>query len=143
MRIDLATFLPYQLTTIATRVSNDFAEIYQAKYGLNIPQWRVLANLAQYGQSNARDLCAQANMDKSTVSRAVNALINKALIYSKPNEHDKRAVLLMLSEDGQRLYAQIAPDALAWESQLLSALSHEEYVMLTNIFNKLKKKLQS
>ena len=85
MKLNLETFLPYQLTNIATRVSNDFAQVYQDKYDLNIPQWRVLSNLAQYGQSNAKDLCIQASMDKSTVSRAVKALVNKDLVCSKLN----------------------------------------------------------
>ncbi|MBH0056807.1 winged helix-turn-helix transcriptional regulator [Pseudoalteromonas sp. SWXJZ94C] len=142
MKIDLATFLPYQLTNIATLVSNDFAEVYQAQYGLNIPQWRILANLAQYGQSNARDLCRQANMDKSTVSRAVKALIDKEFVCSQLNEQDKRAALLTLSNNGWTLYEQIAPDALNWEKQLLSALNDEEYAVLNNIFDKLKSKLQ-
>ena len=142
MKIDLATFLPYQLTNIATLVSNDFAEVYQAQYGLNIPQWRILANLAQYGQSNARDLCRQANMDKSTVSRAVKALIDKEFVCSQLNEQDKRAALLTLSNNGWTLYEQIAPDALNWEKQLLSALNDEEYAVLINIFDKLKSKLQ-
>jgi len=137
MKIDLATFLPYQLTNVATRVSNDFAEVYQTKYGLNIPQWRILANLAQYGQSNAKDLCTQANMDKSTVSRAVKVLIDKGLVKSELNAQDKRAALLVLSKVGQSLYEQIAPDALNWEKQLLSTLTNEEYEVLVGIFEKL------
>jgi DNA-binding MarR family transcriptional regulator len=143
MKIDLATFLPYQLTNIATRVSNDFAEVYQTKYGLNIPQWRILANLAQYGQSNAKDLCTQANMDKSTVSRAVKVLIDKGLMRSELNEQDKRAALLVLSKAGQSLYEQIAPDALNWEKQLLNALTNEEYEVLVSIFEKLNNKLKA
>ncbi|GAB0109054.1 MarR family winged helix-turn-helix transcriptional regulator [Pseudoalteromonas distincta] len=143
MKIDLATFLPYQLTNIATRVSNDFAEVYQTKYGLNIPQWRILANLAQYGQSNAKDLCTQANMDKSTVSRAVKVLIDKGLVKSELNAQDKRAALLVLSKAGQNLYEQIAPDALNWEKQLLSTLSNEEYEVLVSIFEKLNNKLKA
>ncbi|CAM2878083.1 MarR family winged helix-turn-helix transcriptional regulator [Pseudoalteromonas distincta] len=143
MKIDLATFLPYQLTNIATRVSNDFAEVYQTKYGLNIPQWRILANLAQYGQSNARDLCRQANMDKSTVSRAVKVLIDKGLVISELNEQDKRAALLVLNQAGQNLYEQIAPDALNWEKQLLSTLTNEEYEVLVSIFEKLNNKLKA
>jgi len=143
MKIDLATFLPYQLTNIATRVSNDFAEVYQTKYGLNIPQWRILANLAQYGQSNAKELCTQANMDKSTVSRAVKALIDKGLVISELNEQDKRAALLVLSKTGQSLYEQIAPDALSWEKQLLSTLTNEEYEVLVSIFEKLNNKLKA
>ena len=143
MKIDLATFLPYQLTNIATRVSNDFAEVYQTKYGLNIPQWRILANLAQYGQSNAKDLCTQANMDKSTVSRAVKVLIDKGLVRSELNKQDKRAALLVLSKAGQSLYENIAPDALNWEKQLLSTLTNEEYEVLVSIFEKLNNKLKA
>ncbi|MEI8670139.1 MarR family transcriptional regulator [Pseudoalteromonas sp. B131b] len=143
MKIDLATFLPYQLTNIATRVSNDFAEVYQTKYGLNIPQWRILANLAQYGQSNAKDLCTQANMDKSTVSRAVKVLIDKGLVKSELNAQDKRAALLVLSKAGQSLYEQIAPDALNWEKQLLSTLTNKEYEVLVSIFEKLNNKLKA
>ncbi len=143
MKIDLATFLPYQLTNVATRVSNDFAEVYQTKYGLNIPQWRILANLAQYGQSNAKDLCTQANMDKSTVSRAVKVLIDKGLVKSELNAQDKRAALLVLSKVGQSLYEQIAPDALNWEKQLLSTLTNEEYEVLVSIFEKLNNKLKA
>ncbi|GAA78304.1 MarR family winged helix-turn-helix transcriptional regulator [Pseudoalteromonas sp. BSi20495] len=143
MKIDLATFLPYQLTNIATRVSNDFAEVYQTKYGLNIPQWRILANLAQYGQSNAKDLCTQANMDKSTVSRAVKVLIDKGLVKSELNAQDKRAALLVLSKAGQSLYENIAPDALNWEKQLLSTLTNEEYGVLVSIFEKLNNKLKA
>jgi len=143
MKIDLATFLPYQLTNVATRVSNDFAEVYQTKYGLNIPQWRILANLAQYGQSNAKDLCTQANMDKSTVSRAVKVLIDKGLVKSELNAQDKRAALLVLSEVGQSLYEQIAPDALNWEKKLLSTLTNEEYEVLVSIFEKLNNKLKA
>jgi len=143
MKIDLATFLPYQLTNVATLVSNDFAKVYQTKYGLNIPQWRILANLAQYGQSNAKDLCTQANMDKSTVSRAVKVLIDRGLVRSELNKQDKRAALLVLSKEGQSLYEQIAPDALNWEKQLLSTLTNEEYEVLVSIFEKLNNKLKA
>ncbi|MBB1304868.1 MarR family winged helix-turn-helix transcriptional regulator [Pseudoalteromonas sp. SR43-5] len=143
MKIDLATFLPYQLTNVATRVSNDFAKVYQTKYGLNIPQWRILANLAQYGQSNAKDLCTQANMDKSTVSRAVKVLIDRGLVRSELNAQDKRAALLVLSKAGQSLYEQIAPDALNWEKELLSTLTKEECEVLVSIFEKLNNKLKA
>jgi len=142
MKINLDTFLPYQLTNIATLVSNDFAKVYKREFGLNIPQWRILANLAQYGQSTAKQLCTQADMDKSTVSRAVKALIEKQLISSKTNQQDKRVALLMLNEQGKQLYADIATQALEWEQQLLSELSCDEYLTLMRCFDKLTIKLQ-
>ncbi len=142
MKINLDTFLPYQLTNIATLVSNDFAKVYKREFGLNIPQWRILANLAQYGQSTAKQLCTQADMDKSTVSRAVKALITKGFICSKVNEQDKRAAFLMLSDEGEALYKKITPEALAWEAQLLNTLSEDERLQMMSIFEKLKHQLQ-
>lgn len=142
MKINLDTFLPYQLTNIATLVSNDFAKVYKREFGLNIPQWRILANLAQYGQSTAKQLCTQADMDKSTVSRAVKALITKGFICSKVNEQDKRAAFLMLSDEGEVLYKKITPEALAWEAQLLNTLSDDERLQMMSIFEKLKHQLQ-
>lgn len=142
MKIDLATFLPYQLTNIATLVSNDLAEVYQREFGLTIPQWRILANLAQYGTSTATALCEQANMDKSTVSRAIKALIEKQLISSKPNPHDKRAALLLLSAAGLEMYSDVATQAAAWEQQLLSEFTESEYQQLMAAIEKLKSTLQ-
>ena len=143
MKIDLTIFLPYQLTHLATQVSNDFSGIYKKEFDLTIPQWRIMANLAQLGQSTSKQLCTQADMDKSTVSRAVKALIDEGLIYSELNKHDKRAAFLMLSDKGMALYEKITPQALQWEQALLSCLSNDEQHQLIAIFDKLKNKLQA
>ena len=143
MKIDLTRFLPYQLTHLATLVSNDFASVYKKEFDLTIPQWRIIANLAQSGQSTAKQLCTQADMDKSTVSRAVKTLIDEGLIYSELNKHDKRAAFLMLSDKGEALYEKITPQALQWEQVLLSCLSNDEQHQLIAIFDKLKNKLQA
>ena len=143
MKIDLTTFLPYQLTHLATQVSNDFSIIYKKEFDLTIPQWRIMANLAQSGQSTAKQLCTQADMDKSTVSRAVKTLIDEGLIYSELNKHDKRAAFLMLTDKGMALYEKITPQALRWERELLSCLSDAEQQQLIAIFEKLKNKLQA
>ena len=143
MKIDLTIFLPYQLTHLATQVSNDFSGVYKKEFDLTIPQWRIMANLAQLGQSTSKQLCTQADMDKSTVSRAVKALIDEGLIYSELNKHDKRAAFLMLSDKGMALYEKITPQALQWEQALLSCLSDDEQRQLIAIFDKLKNKLQA
>ena len=102
-----------------------------------------MANLAQSGQSTAKQLCIQADMDKSTVSRAVKTLIDEGLIYSELNKYDKRAAFLMLTDKGMALYEKITPQALQWEQALLSCLSDDEQRQLIAIFDKLKNKLQA
>ena len=97
MEIDLEQFLPYQLNQMANLISDDFARVYQQKYNLTIPQWRVLANLVQYGKSNAKDLCTQANMDKSTVSRVIKSLLQRGYVEAQLNQQDKRVTQVMLN----------------------------------------------
>ena len=97
--LDLQKFLPYSLTNIAVQMSEQFSELYQ-QFDLTVPQWRVIANLAQYGQCSAKALCDMAQMDKSTVSRAVKSLLARELLTAKPDPIDKRANLLMLSKKG-------------------------------------------
>ena len=52
----LERFLPYRLNVLATLVSNALARVYAERFGLTIPQWRVLATLGQFGVRTARDV---------------------------------------------------------------------------------------
>ena len=140
MEIDLEQFLPYQLNQMANLISDDFARVYQQKYNLTIPQWRVLANLAQYGKSNAKDLCTQANMDKSTVSRAIKSLLQRGYVEAQLNQQDRR-VTQVLNEQGNALYKLIARDAQNWERQLAEKFSKQQQVQLLNLLKELKEAL--
>lgn len=141
MALDLDTFLPYRLANLANKMSEEFADVYQQQSDLTIAQWRILFNLAQFGQSHAKALCEQAAMDKSTVSRAVKALIIEQYVQSTANPEDKRTSLLMLTAKGKALYEQLVPEALLWEKELLAVLDDEEYQALVQSLNKISAKL--
>src|SRR5829696_1349936 len=96
--IELERFLPYRLNALAARISNALAEIYQQRFDLSIPGWRVIATLGQYGVRTARDIAAHGVMHKSTVSRAVVALVARGLVARKANPDDMREELLTLTE---------------------------------------------
>lgn len=123
--LDLQQFLPYSLTNIAMQMSEQFSELYQQQFNLTVPQWRVIANLAQYGECSAKALCDMAQMDKSTVSRAVKSLLSRELIVAKANPTDKRASLLSLSAGGIALHEQIVPLANEWQARLVSGLDSQ------------------
>lgn len=140
MMLKLNDFLPYRLVKLANKVSDEFAKVYAKEAGLSVAQWRVLAHLAENPESTAKQLCDLAAMDKSTVSRAVKQLIDNGIIYTKVSESDKRAMLLILSEDGDHLYQRLVPLALEWEKQFLETLSkghqQELLTMLKDLENR-------
>ena len=143
--LDLAAFVPYQLSIASNAVSDRIARQYQVRFGLKIPEWRLMAVLGQSAAEGTltaltqRDLVAATIMDKVTVSRATAAQVERGLIGRAPSESDGRSHLLTLTEAGRSLYAEIAPVALAMESEILKGLSTKERALLSNLLARLRK----
>ncbi len=135
--IQLNKFLPYRLAKCANHISEAFSVVYTKEFGLTIPQWRILVNLAEYGTVNAKYLGQLAAMDKSTVSRAVLSLQDAGYVIKQADEKDKRAYNLFLSPAGSNLYLKIVPKALAWEENILKGLNENEKSQLFNLLDKL------
>ncbi|AXS40812.1 MarR family winged helix-turn-helix transcriptional regulator [Breoghania sp. L-A4] len=136
---DLAHFLPYRLSVLAARVSADFAAVYARRFDLSVPEWRVLAHLAQGGDVSVREIHARVDMDKSKVSRAAQRLELRGLVSKAAHPRDKRLVSLSLTDAGQALMAEIAPLALGFEAALLEKLPPAERAALVHAIDILVK----
>ncbi len=125
-RLQLDRFLPYRLSITSNLVSDRIASAYEALFGLTIPEWRLVAVIAEAGEITQQAIGEQTRMDKVTVSRAAIALVGRGLLARAPNAADKRSHLLSLSAEGQALYAAVAPKALELEARIFSRFSVEE-----------------
>jgi DNA-binding MarR family transcriptional regulator len=117
--LKLERFLPYRLAVAGTLGGRALARIYGEHFGIDIPQWRVMAMLGQCGTLTARDVGALAHMHKTKVSRAVAQLVEQGLVAKTPNRDDRREAFLALSAPGRRIYDHIAIMALDFERRLL------------------------
>jgi DNA-binding MarR family transcriptional regulator len=122
----LEDFVPFRLNRLADAVSLNLSDIYRDRFGLEIPEWRVLVTVGQAVDCTAQYIAASTRMHKTRVSRAVAALEERKLIERASNEADGRELRLRLAHAGQRMYADLVPLALARESGLLSCLSPTE-----------------
>lgn len=135
--LELERFLPYVMNHLADRISTGLSQIYAREYGLSIPEWRIVANLAQSRVLNARQIVDRTGMEKSRISRAVRRLTDRGLVSGRRKLADNRAVDLALTDDGETLYRQLVPRALDWERDLLDCLSAAEYRDLMHLLSKL------
>ena len=119
---DLDAFLPYQLAVLAGRVSRGFAETYREKFGISIPEWRVVAHLAHAGSVSVREIHERVDMDKSKVSRAATRLEDAGFVTKSVNRNDRRLIELQLTDKGRAMIAEMTPIALDYEAKVLSAL---------------------
>ena len=124
LRLD--DFLPYRLSIVSNRVSDAIAGTYQSLFGLRIPEWRLVAVLAESEGMTQQALGLRTRMDKVTVSRAAIALVDRGLAARTPNDRDQRSHILALTGAGRTLYAEVAPKALEMEARIFAGFDPDE-----------------
>src|SRR5258705_2886530 len=126
-RLDLLRFVPFRLNRLAAEVSAALSSEYQERYGLDIPEWRVLATLGFRNDAcSAQYIAHCTRTHKSTISRAVTALMRRQLVERVENQDDRREYQLRMTRKGKALYQELIPRLLRREPEILSCLSAHE-----------------
>src|SRR6185437_5174355 len=126
-KLDLFRFVPFRLNRLAAEVSAALAGEYRERYGLDIPEWRVLATLGFRNEAcSAQYIAHCTRTHKSTISRAVTTLLQRQLIERVENEDDRREYRLRMTRKGSALYQELIPRLLHKEADILSCLSSRE-----------------
>ncbi|MGZ6038833.1 MAG: MarR family winged helix-turn-helix transcriptional regulator [Phenylobacterium sp.] len=136
LRLD--AYLPYRLSVASNAVSGLIARAYQDRFGLTVPQWRLICVLAEDGGLTQGQLVARTVMDKVTVSRAAQGLLKRHLVARSDHHADGRSHVLALSDEGASLYAEISPLALAYEAALIAGLAPDEVALLKRLLTRLQ-----
>lgn len=133
----LQEFLPYRLSIASETVSSLFATQYRQRFGLTIPEWRVVAVVGQHGTCSTQEVIERTGMDRVRVSRAVLCLAGKGLLDQRPAPRDQRARLLHLSEAGRHTYDEIVPLAHDLQRTLAAGLTAAERLQLDMLLEKI------
>lgn len=136
-KFDLEHFLPYRLAVLSSHVSTGFALRYGRRFGLGVPEWRVIAHLSQADAVSVRDIYRRVDMDKSKVSRAASRLQSAGLVAKRRSDADKRLVTLSLTASGKATMAKLAPLARTYEAELKAKLTANDRSALDRIFRAL------
>jgi DNA-binding MarR family transcriptional regulator len=135
--LNLDTFMPYRLSILTNRVSSAIARHYSDRFGLSIPEWRVMAVLGQTPGLSARQVAERTAMDKVQVSRAVQSLLAAKRLSRVADVSDGRVSQLSLSAQGRAIYDELVPVALKLERDFLSVLTEQDRKALDRLLTKL------
>lgn len=133
----LDRFLPYLVNTLGNRLSQELGDVYASRFGISIPEWRLIAHLSEHRNVSIREIFARVAMDKTKVSRAAARLELIGIVEKNVNPADRRLVELKLTDAGRALFEQIAPLALSYEAEVLSSLTAEEADTFRRLLGKL------
>jgi MarR family transcriptional regulator, negative regulator of the multidrug operon emrRAB len=99
-----------QILHLGREMSSMF-EQHIRPFGLNEAEFRVLSTL--YSQDNGTahpsDLCAGASQSPANMSRISDALVSRDLITRVLSVHDRRRMVLRITEQGEELVRELLP----------------------------------
>jgi len=124
--LELTGFVPYRLNRLAVGVSKHLSDIYRERFGLDIPEWRVMATVGSQHGCTAQHIAASTRMHKTRVSRAIAHLEERELVERASSAADRREREVRLTKAGRRMYAELVPLVLERERELLACLTKEQ-----------------
>lgn len=136
----LEDHLGYWLRCLSNLVSDSFAKRLE-KYGVSVAQWVVLRIF--YDQTKPLILVEAAKLvgvDKSSLSRMIDRLVQKHLIIKSSNDEDLRSAHLTLSEKGRGLVLSLAAEADANDRSFFQSLSKSEKAEFLDLIQRLLNK---
>lgn len=133
----LEEFLPFRLSVLSNRISSAVAKLYESRFDLKLPEWRIMAILGRNPNLTASQIVDISQMDKVAISRAVKRLVAMGRLTATDDPDDARRQRLNLSEAGWKIYEQIVPLALGVEEKLLARMSEDERAALQDAITRL------
>lgn len=106
-------------------------------HDLSVTQCHALEALIQHGPLRSLALAQRLNLDKSTVSRVVDALERKGYVRRRRDPEDARAQALSATRAGRELYQTIERGLIAQQAELIADLEPEVRAAAASLIRRL------
>ena len=115
--------------------------IISSKYNISFSQYCIIMKVKTYGVSMS-ELATSLGLDKSTLTRNINILINRNLVNKYRDTQDLRVYKVILSDEGEQIKEKLYYELDNFTSELLSSFTNEIEDEIY-LFDKLIQKLDS
>ncbi|MDE0179478.1 MAG: MarR family transcriptional regulator [Gammaproteobacteria bacterium] len=104
-----------------------------APHDLQPVEFNLLQYCAETGESTATQLARVLPIDASRISRIVTRLVDKGLLIRRRLPHDRRTVMLSLTDEGTRLVAELGERVESYLLRLLEGYDEQDLRMVESI----------
>jgi DNA-binding MarR family transcriptional regulator len=102
----LRSHVAYLLAEAEQAVNRGLAEVLAAE-GTTVEQWRILRALSDGHGHSMGELALAVLMPHPTLTKAVDRLIDDALVYRRQDDADRRRVAVFLADRGQEMLLRL------------------------------------
>ncbi|HWR06708.1 MarR family transcriptional regulator [Sporomusa sp.] len=90
--------------------------------GITLTQCHLLTEIGWAGAASLNTLSERLGVDKSTMSRNIEILVTDGLVSRTTDPDNRRAVTIMLTEEGRQLFDQVEASMTQFYETLFQAL---------------------
>lgn len=119
-----------KLNVVNVKMSRQIGQAVQKLADLRLPEWRILALLAEAGSLSQADIRNQIGMDKGQISRTVKNMLANDLVASEAGAAKTRNVRLSLTEKGASVHERVGVMMEQRNAELLGMLTPEQKTSL-------------
>jgi DNA-binding MarR family transcriptional regulator len=127
----------FKIYALASSLFKGATQYYSPRFGIGLPEMRVLSNLDRDGPLAAYQIVALTVMDKGLVSRVLTALRRRRLVTSSAPKSDPRRRAWQLTNSGQDLVDRLRPEWRRREAIIQACLSEAERSVLLDLLDRL------
>jgi len=132
-----------KLNVVNVKMSRQVGQTVHKLAELRLPEWRILALLAEAGALSQADIRTQIGMDKGQISRTVKSMFKSELISSEATEGKSRNIRLNLTDKGREVHQKVDIMMERRNNELLATLSADQQGSLYEGLEILEKAIDS
>jgi len=118
--------MDYQMLHLLLRYGKDYAHRRIKEKGFTDTEHMICSFVYVHENCSQDDIAKALHMDKTTVGKAVDALVGKGRLLRTQSGTDRRKNVLLLTEEGKNSIADILSINDEWVQSIVSVLSKEE-----------------
>lgn len=127
----------YHVHALASSLFKGATQFYMARFGVGMPEMRLLSTLSSEGPLAGYQLVALTAMDKALVSRVLATLARRTYVKGSPPDADARRRVWSLTRSGEQLVKRLQPQWRQREAIIQADLSAAERKLLVDMMQRM------
>lgn len=134
----------YTIEHTAKKMRQGFAKVLNTNnIDITVDQWIILDILSITDSISQLNIAEKSGKDSPTVTRILDILEKKKILYRNPDSRDRRRFLISLSPKGKKIIKRVKPMSLKYRSTCYKNIKISDLENLRNILNTITENLEN
>jgi DNA-binding MarR family transcriptional regulator len=106
-------------------------------FEITAEQWAIIRHLWEEDGLSQREIAEKTSKDKPNITRMIDALEQKRLVFRQPDPQDRRKYCIYLTREGKHLQERLLPLAQNLRERVTQNLTAQEIKFLQDTLDKI------